>query len=81
VSRVIGFVYCSTFYVASFLSALSIVMFFGGVAAVDYVGARSHCAVPFGMLAIGRSSPATLVSPIAERCGSSKTRVSLVIRS
>ena len=75
--RVIGFVYAYTFYVTSFLSLLSIIVLLGGIAALKCATMGDRCDVPFGRLAAGRPN----VSTAAERCGSSITRVSLVIQS
>ena len=75
-SRVIGFVYAYSFYVTSFLSLLSLVMLFGGIAALKCAAAERHCTVPFGKLAAARQPILMmLVSDSGMRAGPCGTRV------
>ena len=76
-SRVIGYVYCYAFHVASLLSLLSILAVLGGIATLKCAKLGNRCDVPYGKLAAARQP----MWAVAERCGSPIGRVSLVIRS
>ena len=77
-SRVIGFVYAYSFYVTSFLSLLSMVVLFGGIAALKCAAAERHCTVPFGKLAAARQ-PVLMAGMRGGPCGTRVTRASLIV--